>query len=73
MCNFTPVPRPNYRIGVPEGDWTEVFNSDAIGFGGSGIGNGGTFTAASPALHGQPGSIELILPPLATIVLRRKD
>ena len=58
VCNFTPVPRYGYRIGAPGGAWREIFNSDAAGFGGSDIGNGGTLhTTAEPA-HGQP-----ILPP----------
>ncbi len=69
--NFTPVPRHNYRIGVPErGSWEEIFNSDATGFGGSGLGNGRLQAEAEPS-HGQPGSLCLTLPPLAVIVLRQ--
>ena len=71
VCNFTPVPRYDYRLGVPEGNWAEVFNADAIGFGGSGVGNGGVLASGAPS-HGQAGSIVLTLPPLATIILRRE-
>jgi 1,4-alpha-glucan branching enzyme len=71
VCNFTPVPRHDYRIGVPGGAWREIFNSDAIGFGGSDVGNGGTLhTVAEPA-HGHSDSLTLTLPPLATILLRQ--
>jgi len=72
VCNFTPVPRYNYRVGVPGGDWAEIFNSDMTGYGGGGIGNGGTLRADGPGQHGQECSIELKLPPLATIILHRE-
>ena len=67
-CNFTPVPRHNYRIGVPrEGRWAEILNSDAAVYGGSGSGNlGSVKTAALPA-HGLPFSAEVFLPPLAAV------
>jgi 1,4-alpha-glucan branching enzyme len=72
VCNFTPMVRPGYRVGVPElGAWEEIFNSDDAGFGGSGIGNGGTLQAANEPSHGQPGALRLTLPPLAVIILRR--
>jgi 1,4-alpha-glucan branching enzyme len=69
-CNFTPVPRPSYRLGVPvAGRWREVLNSDAAGYGGSGMGNlGGVDTFPVPS-HGHPYSIELILPPMAVLYL----
>jgi 1,4-alpha-glucan branching enzyme len=71
VCNFTPVPRPHYRVGVPSGgEWREVLNTDAGVYGGSNMGNGGAVTAAEIASHGQPFSLDLVLPPLATIVLR---
>jgi 1,4-alpha-glucan branching enzyme len=73
ICNFTPVPRHAYRIGVPEGAWREIFNSDSAGFGGSNIGNGGLIGSASHASHGREHSIALTLPPLATIILRREQ
>lgn len=71
VCNFTPVPRSDYRIGVPQaGSWAEIFNSDADLYGGSNIGNQGAVSADSKAAHGQPASLMLTLPPLATIILR---
>ncbi len=72
VCNFTPVPRENYRVGVPShGDWQEVLNGDAELYGGSGQGNLGTVSAAPIAMHGHPWSLNLLLPPLAMIALRR--
>ncbi len=70
-CNFTPVPRRNYRIGVPTaGRWAETLNSDASLYGGSGQGNlGGVATAPVP-WHGRPQSINVTLPPLAMVVFR---
>ncbi len=71
VSNMTPVPRYNYRIGVPEaGSWHEIFNSDSGYYGGSNVGNAGTVEAAAISAHGQPHSVELTLPPLATIFLR---
>jgi 1,4-alpha-glucan branching enzyme len=71
VCNFTPVPRHDYRIGVPGRAWQEIFNSDAAGFGGSDLGNAGLMSAASQPAHGHPGSISLTLPPISTIILRQ--
>jgi 1,4-alpha-glucan branching enzyme len=67
-CNFTPVPRPNYMLGVPRGGfWREALNSDATLYGGSGMGNlGGTEAAPVPA-HGRFHSVTVLLPPLATV------
>jgi len=67
-CNFTPVPRQNYRIGVPhKGYWREILNSDAEMYGGSGYGNmGGLETVPIPS-HNQPYSLTLTLPPLAIL------
>jgi 1,4-alpha-glucan branching enzyme len=71
VSNFTPIPRPYYRLGVPIGGvWLEIFNSDAAGYGGSGAGNLGQVTASARPAHGFPSSLELLLPPLATIFLR---
>jgi len=69
--NFTPVPRYDYRIGVPlAGRYVEVVNSDATAFGGSGVLNSGErFTDAMP-MHGREASLSLTLPPLATLMLR---
>ena len=70
-CNFTPVPREGYRVGVPRaGGWLEVLNTDSEIYGGSNMGNGGCVQAQPIASHGLPASLELTLPPLATIVLR---
>jgi 1,4-alpha-glucan branching enzyme len=71
VSNMTPVPRHNYRIGVPRnGDWVEIFNSDSAFYRGSDVGNAGRVGAEPIAVHGQSQSIELTLPPLATIFLR---
>ena len=72
VCNFTPIPRPDYRIGVPGGAWREIFNSDNAGYGGSDVGNADVLRADAAPLHGQPGGIALTLPPLATIILRQE-
>jgi len=71
VCNFTPVPRYDYRIGIPGGAWVEIFNSDAAGFGGSGVGNSGNLESSNIGAHGHDSSISLVLPPLATIILRQ--
>jgi 1,4-alpha-glucan branching enzyme len=68
VCNFTPVPRMNYRIGVPTGGfWREVLNSDSAEYGGSGHGNLGGLEAAPVPVHGRHHSINLTLPPLAAV------
>src|SRR4051794_36567968 len=73
VCNFTPVPRPNYRVGVPrEGRWEEVINSDATLYGGSGQGNLGGVATAPVLWHGHYQSLNLMLPPLAMLVLRSR-
>ena len=71
VCNFTPVPRAHYRIGVPQaGYWQELLNSDATAYGGSGMGNGGgAHTEAVPA-HGYAQSLSLLLPPLSVLYLK---
>jgi 1,4-alpha-glucan branching enzyme len=70
VCNMTAVPRGGYRIGVPRaGHWREIFNSDSEYYGGSNVGNAGRVHAEPVATHGQPQSLEIILPPLATIFL----
>ena len=69
-CNFTPVPRTNYRIGVPAaGYWRERLNSDASDYGGSGLGNLGGVVAERIAAHGHAQSLRVLLPPLAVVVL----
>ena len=70
-CNFTPVPRSGYRVGVPcPGLWKEVLNSDAKEYGGTGAGNLGGVTADHIQFHGRSYSLNLTLPPLATIFLK---
>jgi len=70
-CNFTPVPRENYRVGVPSGgSWKELLNSDGKEYAGSGLGNGGGVTAENVKQHGRPFSLELTLPPLAAVFFR---
>jgi 1,4-alpha-glucan branching enzyme len=71
VCNFTPVPRYGYRVGVPSGgSWREALNSDATEYGGGGIGNFGRAQAVSAPSHGKPHFLSLTLPPLATILLK---
>ncbi|HVZ10047.1 1,4-alpha-glucan branching protein GlgB [Rhodopila sp.] len=70
VSNFTPVPRYNYRIGVPHaGRWRECINSDATSYGGAGMGNSGQAFTTGEAAHGLPDSLVLTLPPLATLML----
>ena len=69
-CNFTPVPRASYRLGVPRaGRWRERLNSDAGDYGGSGQGNLGGVATEAVAAHGHPQSLRVRLPPLAVVVL----
>ena len=69
-CNLTPVPRLDYRLGVPRGGrWREVLNSDAAPYGGSGMGNLGAAVATDIAAHGRPHSLSLALPPLGVTFL----
>ncbi len=71
VCNFTPVVRQAYRVGVPRGGfYRELLNTDARIYGGSDIGNAGGVLAQPSAEHGQPYSLTLTLPPLAALVLK---
>ncbi len=71
VANMTPVPRYDYRLGVPTlGNWEEIFNSDAQHYGGTNLGNMGQIQALDTPLHGQTASISLTLPPLGVIMLR---
>ena len=70
VCNFTPVVRQGYRVGVPEpGLYREVLNTDAEMYGGSNVGNAGAVSADAFGWNGRPYSLLLSLPPLATLVL----
>jgi 1,4-alpha-glucan branching enzyme len=72
VANFTPVPRPAYRIGVPDGGWySEMLNSDAALYGGSNMGNGGGVHTDPIPDHGYEQSISLIVPPLGFVLLKR--
>jgi len=69
--NFTPVPRLTHRLGVSERCWfEEILNSDSTYYGGSNLGNGPGVMASDQPSHGRPFSIELTLPPLATVILK---
>ena len=73
VCNFTPVPRHGYRLGVPAGGvWKEALNSDSPYYGGSGIGNLGLVEAQKVPSHGRPYSLRLTLPPLGIVLLKGK-
>jgi 1,4-alpha-glucan branching enzyme len=70
-CNFTPVPRLNYRIGAPKsGLYREILNTDAEIFGGSNLGNSGAVSTDNISSHGRPVSLSLTLPPLAVVAFK---
>jgi 1,4-alpha-glucan branching enzyme len=70
-CNFTPIPRPNYLVGVPRGgSWREVLNSDSEQYGGSNWGNFGELQTVPVSAHGRPRALNLTLPPLACLFLK---
>jgi 1,4-alpha-glucan branching enzyme len=72
-CNFTPVLRQGYRLGVPAaGSYEEVFNSDSAWYGGSNTGNGGGLQSSPVSHHGREHSLTLTLPPLAVVVLKQR-
>ena len=72
-CNFTPVARAGYEIGVPEeGFYEEVLNTDSELFGGANIGNGGLVSSRPRPMHNRPHSIAVVLPPLAVVAFRKR-
>lgn len=72
VLNMTPVPRYQYRIGLPSaGIWTQIFNSDHIHYYGSGIGNANPLYTDALGMHGQDQSVELTIPPLGALMLKR--
>lgn len=74
VCNFTPVPRHNYRIGVPKsGFWKEIINSDAKDYGGSGQGNFGGIETTPVPYHGFEQSLSVVLPPLSIVLFKGPD
>jgi 1,4-alpha-glucan branching enzyme len=71
ICNFTPVVRHNYRIGVPENcEYQEIFNSDDVNYWGSGVKNEGTIHSENQEYNYKPFSISVTLPPLSTIIIK---
>jgi 1,4-alpha-glucan branching enzyme len=71
VLNYTPVVRAGYRVGVPRpGEWLEVLNSDAVIYGGTGVGNYGGVRSQSIPFHGREQSLELMLPPLGALFLK---
>jgi len=71
VCNFTPVPRVDYRVGAPAaGRYVERLNTDASVYGGSGTGNRGEVMTEPVAAHGHPQSLLLTLPPLGCLILK---
>ena len=74
VCNFTPIVREDYRVGVPRpGRWVERINTDAQDYGGSGVGNLGMIEAEPVPAHGRPYSLCLTLPPLATLIFEHQE
>jgi 1,4-alpha-glucan branching enzyme len=70
-CNFTPLPRYDYVVGVPSRGWyREIFNSDSEHYAGSNLGNGGGARSRLACHKGQPSSLQLVLPPLAAVILK---
>jgi 1,4-alpha-glucan branching enzyme len=81
VCNMTPVARTDYRIGLPDlvggitqsDTWEEILNTDAAIYGGGNLGNSGQVAMSPHAANGHQQSIALTLPPLSTIVFRKKN
>jgi 1,4-alpha-glucan branching enzyme len=74
VANFAATPHEGYRLGLPsEGVWEEVLNTDAESYTGSGVGNLGAVNAVKGEWSGQPAHADLVVPPLATVWLRRRD
>jgi 1,4-alpha-glucan branching enzyme len=74
VFNFTPVPRVQYRVGVPGPGWyAELVNSDATLYGGSNVGNGGGVASEPITAHGFDQSVRLTIPPLACLYLKKRQ
>ncbi len=72
VCNFTPVPRHDYLVGVPNaGVYRELLNGDSSFYGGGNMGNAGELVAFAPGFHGRPAALRMTLPPLAAVFLKR--
>ena len=73
ICNFTPIERTGFRLGVPgHGQWSEILNTDAEIYGGENRGNMGGVEAVGDGWHGQPASISVTLPPLSVVMFQQK-
>jgi len=73
VFNFTPVPRAEYRIGVPEAGWyAELLNSDSTIYGGSNVGNSGGVGSEPVPAHGFDQSVRLMVPPLGCLFLKKR-
>lgn len=73
VCNFTPIPRESYRVGVPSaGFWREIVNTDAKEYAGAGWGSMGGVASSPAPWHGRPHSVSLTLPPLGVVFLKRE-
>jgi 1,4-alpha-glucan branching enzyme len=71
VCNFTPVVRYDFHVGVPRGGkYREIFNSDSQYYGGSNVGNNGLMEAIQPGAHMRPYALNVTLPPLAVVVFK---
>ncbi|WP_457186901.1 1,4-alpha-glucan branching protein GlgB [Nocardioides sp. P5_E3] len=74
VANFAGTPHEGYRLGLPSaGRWTEILNTDAESYHGSGVGNLGAVTATEGEHHGQPAHADIVVPPLATVWFRKED
>ena len=74
VCNFTPVVRKDYLVGVPVGGlWRTILNTDSVFYGGSDVGPGDVQAEGEEGWHGFPYAVSLTLPPLATVVLRPEE
>lgn len=72
VCNFTPVVREEYRMGIEAGDWEEILNTDSNQYWGSGVHNEEILSSEGIPQHGRTNSLKLSIPPLAAVVLRKK-
>lgn len=73
VTNFSAIPHHDYRLGLPAaGEWEEVLNTDSSGYTGSGVGNLGSVVAVPGEHVGQPAHADVVVPPLATVWLRRR-
>ena len=73
VANFAAVPHDDYRVGLPsDGEWEEILNTDADAYAGSGVGNFGSVTAVAGDWSGQPAHATIVVPPLATVWLRKR-